>query len=362
MAKDAYIGVGGKARKVKNLYIGVGGKARKVKKAYIGVGGKARLCYSARTVADALGDTWQAETTIKNYRWIQAGGYWFHLGNDDIGVYFSDTPTQAGTRISSLSLSGDLNLYDVKYFNGYYLILYTNFNTLKLAYCKTVNGEYGGTTLPTDSGYTFDADNMILDASGRIVLSYKRRRGVCLAYGADPANLTITEYDSNLDSSIHISYGNGYYVVSEKSPIQNYAAQGCAAYATNITNGWDDFTELDDQAEINFVNGYFVTQKASQIANSPTALPSNLTRGTYGEEVHYLNGCYFYFQNISNGDGGYKFVVRYSETLTIDSGQWAEKDIFETSIRTEYVDSYFIYDGKICIHTDRDNIYSTTFE
>ena len=47
MAKDVYIGVGGKARKVRNLYIGVGGKARKVKKAYVGVGGKARLFYTS---------------------------------------------------------------------------------------------------------------------------------------------------------------------------------------------------------------------------------------------------------------------------------------------------------------------------
>ena len=49
MAKGTYIGVGGKARKVRNLYLGVGGKARKVKKAYVGVGGKARLFFSAST-------------------------------------------------------------------------------------------------------------------------------------------------------------------------------------------------------------------------------------------------------------------------------------------------------------------------
>ena len=42
MAKKAFIGVDGKARKVKKGYIGVDNKARKVKKAYIGVGGVAR--------------------------------------------------------------------------------------------------------------------------------------------------------------------------------------------------------------------------------------------------------------------------------------------------------------------------------
>lgn len=40
-----YIGVDGKARKVKGAYIGVDGVARKIKKGYIGVDGVARLCW-----------------------------------------------------------------------------------------------------------------------------------------------------------------------------------------------------------------------------------------------------------------------------------------------------------------------------
>lgn len=46
MAKNAYVGVDNKAKKIKNIYVGVDDKARKVKKAYIGVNGVARLCYS----------------------------------------------------------------------------------------------------------------------------------------------------------------------------------------------------------------------------------------------------------------------------------------------------------------------------
>ena len=41
-----FIGVDGKARKIKGGYIGVDGKARKIKKCYIGVDGVARLCWS----------------------------------------------------------------------------------------------------------------------------------------------------------------------------------------------------------------------------------------------------------------------------------------------------------------------------
>ena len=42
-----FIGVGGKARQVKNIYVGVSGKARKVKRVYVGVGSKARLVYNS---------------------------------------------------------------------------------------------------------------------------------------------------------------------------------------------------------------------------------------------------------------------------------------------------------------------------
>lgn len=55
MAKGAYIGIAGKARKIKKMYIGVGGKARKVKKAYIGIGGKARLFFSSGYGSSAPG-------------------------------------------------------------------------------------------------------------------------------------------------------------------------------------------------------------------------------------------------------------------------------------------------------------------
>lgn len=46
MAKGAYFGVGGKAKKVKKLFVGINGVARAVKKAYVGVNGRARLWWS----------------------------------------------------------------------------------------------------------------------------------------------------------------------------------------------------------------------------------------------------------------------------------------------------------------------------
>ena len=80
MAKKAYIGVNGTARKVKKIYIGVGGIARKVKKAYIGVGGVARPCWSEGleyygTITPLSMARYRlAAATVGNYA-IFAGGY-----------------------------------------------------------------------------------------------------------------------------------------------------------------------------------------------------------------------------------------------------------------------------------------------
>ena len=65
MAKNLYIGVGSKARKVKSLYVGVGGKARKVKKVYVGVGGKARLVYTSYVAVTGM--------TVTNAKYNSSG-------------------------------------------------------------------------------------------------------------------------------------------------------------------------------------------------------------------------------------------------------------------------------------------------
>lgn len=69
MAKGAYIGVSGKARKIKKMYFGVGGKARKVKKGYIGVGGVARQFFSSEPTVSY----WGAATPLHTARYYLAG-------------------------------------------------------------------------------------------------------------------------------------------------------------------------------------------------------------------------------------------------------------------------------------------------
>ena len=82
MAKACYVGVDGKARKVKKIYTGVSNVARKVKKGYVGVGGVARPFFSSEPevvyygTASPLGAPLAslAATTVGNYA-LFGGGY-----------------------------------------------------------------------------------------------------------------------------------------------------------------------------------------------------------------------------------------------------------------------------------------------
>lgn len=67
MAYSAYIGVGGKARKIKNIYIGVNGKARRVARAYVGVGGKARQWWGIKPGLKRTIDIYSPYVTHNGY-------------------------------------------------------------------------------------------------------------------------------------------------------------------------------------------------------------------------------------------------------------------------------------------------------
>lgn len=95
MAKRVYIGVGGKARKVKKIYIGVAGVARKVKKAYIGVGGVARIFWSGGQI-ESYGEV----TAL--YRGVE------YLTGNSIGSY----ALFAGGRRTTTSYVVDVNAYN----------------------------------------------------------------------------------------------------------------------------------------------------------------------------------------------------------------------------------------------------------
>lgn len=75
MTKACYVGVAGKARKVKKIYVGVANKARKVKKAYVGVGGKARPFFSAESKLSYYGPVTRLDDGRAYFQATSVGGF-----------------------------------------------------------------------------------------------------------------------------------------------------------------------------------------------------------------------------------------------------------------------------------------------
>ena len=101
MAKGAYVGVGGVARKIKKMYVGVDGVARKVKKGYIGIGGVARLFFWQKELA-YHGDL---ATSMRASRLYPAAasieGYGFFAG----GIYKSGSSLYVGKTVDAYDKS-----------------------------------------------------------------------------------------------------------------------------------------------------------------------------------------------------------------------------------------------------------------
>lgn len=100
MAKGGYVGVGGKARKLKKGYIGVGGIARKLKKGYIGVDGIARATYTAESVWQKYSCN-EARHYAKKSQVSETISTVTHQTNDPTSYYsgytFSETEGYRGT-------------------------------------------------------------------------------------------------------------------------------------------------------------------------------------------------------------------------------------------------------------------------
>lgn len=96
MAKKAYIGVNGVARKIKKGYVGVNGVARKIKKAYIGIGGVARPCWSSGGLSYYGKIT---DLSVKRYR----------LAATSVGKY---ALFGGGSLVSTVSKTATVDAYD----------------------------------------------------------------------------------------------------------------------------------------------------------------------------------------------------------------------------------------------------------
>lgn len=199
-----YIGVDGKARKVKGGYIGIDGKARKIKKGYIGdENGVARLCYSLGTKLSEypVGSTvyLNENGTPVEYLVVNQGlpsnsydsscdGVW--LLRKDI---YGDEPWDSGnsciyadSTIHSWLNDSFFNLFDVKIQNA--------IKTVKIPY---INGD--GYTKTTASGANGLSTKIFLLSPTEINLSKTPTVGNVIGYfvGANIGDGRQTAYYSN---------------------------------------------------------------------------------------------------------------------------------------------------------------------
>ena len=125
MAKRAYIGVNGVARKIKKGYLGIDGVARRIRKAYIGIGGVARPCwgsgeleYYGTVTPLSVARANLAAVTIGDYA-LFGGGYGGSYSKDidiyDKSLTFSVHPEGLG---SSSSLRATATVGDYGIFGG----------------------------------------------------------------------------------------------------------------------------------------------------------------------------------------------------------------------------------------------------
>ena len=84
MTKACYVGIGGKARKVKKIYTGVNNVARKVKKGYVGVGGVARPFFSAEQKLSYYGEVTSLPSIADKFAAALAGEYAVFAGGDSV--------------------------------------------------------------------------------------------------------------------------------------------------------------------------------------------------------------------------------------------------------------------------------------
>lgn len=110
MTKACYVGVAGKARKVKKIYTGVDNKARKVKKAYVGVGGVARPFFSAEQKLSYYGTVTPLADGRAYFQATTVGGYGLFGGG-----YAGKSLSTVDAYSTSLVHSTPTSLSEVRY-------------------------------------------------------------------------------------------------------------------------------------------------------------------------------------------------------------------------------------------------------
>ena len=373
MAKDAYIGVGGKARKVKNLYIGVGGKARKVKKAYIGVGGKARLFYTS-TLPPTLVDLFTSERTAEVYDVVYANGYYAAVAyrydgssgevNIPTVLIAYTTDLEKSWTVNTLFSNSNSRPGCITYANGYWVVgAAFSSSEARIYYSTSLDGPWNYKSIFKRAS-SFPKINDIIYADGYwVVCGQERSNYASIAYATE-LNGTWTQKDlwkdtsNDNDNSLNcITYANGYFVVGGNACFRSSICYTRIAYATapdgtwTTKDIWESSYSGSPNAEINdiiYTDGYWVVcgeyYKGNNDYGASIAFATNLDGNWTTKDLWGGNHPTNTITCIAHADGywavgGHCYDpegarIAYSNSL---SGTWAIEDLWTGPSNTDYI-------------------------
>jgi hypothetical protein len=224
MAKCAYIGVDGVARKIKQPYIGVDNVARKVTKAYIGVDNVARQYLSGGTPISELS---VGDSVYMNVNGVSKEFLVIHQGNPDSSIYDSSCD---GTWLLLKGVYTTMAFGDSIYYYESNIHSYLNNDFINLLdeniknTIKQVKIPYTKRNLETYAYETFNGSNGLLtkvfllsrEEIGRVFSSYTPIEGVPLSYFENKSAADISIGAAWWLRSIYTQFsgGNIYYIAS----------------------------------------------------------------------------------------------------------------------------------------------------
>lgn len=176
--KGFYIGVDGKARKVKKVYIGVDGVARKVKKAYIGdENGKARLCWTSDFYVKELG----VKGLSSGLTYTENKELWGEsCSADPVGFVGSEIMVQSQSKTSNKQLVGydvrsmEITVDDITGYNTFHIIgrtSYTSTNVSKITVSNVTTGKAESVFITSTSSSELTLD--VSELSGKVTIQIK---------------------------------------------------------------------------------------------------------------------------------------------------------------------------------------------
>ena len=265
MAKGAYIGVDGIAKKIKKGYIGVDGVARRIKKAYIGIGGVARPCWSSGELV-YYGTITSLSAARNNVSATTVGNYALFGGGNDSSKYFTtvDAYNTSLTRSTPTALSRGRTNIEATTVGNYAL--------------------FGGGSDSSNYFTTVDAYNTSLTRSTPTAL-YTKRTSFCATTVGDYAVFA----GGRNDSTTQVRIGSYYYnLPTSLTTVDAYNTSLTRSTPTALRTGRSDHAATTVGNYALFGGGYITdAKKANNSSNvylvstsTVDAYNTSLTRST----------------------------------------------------------------------------------